>query len=271
MLIDTPHLTPSAIAAPGGYEPPQLDIVIPVYNEERDLRHSVLRLYRHLASSMRDISFRITIADNASTDRTPQIAAALARELPLVTSLRLERKGRGRALRAAWSASDAEVVAYMDVDLSTDLASLRALVEPLLAGAADVAIGSRLARGANVTRGPKREFISRTYNRLLRVSLGVRFSDAQCGFKAVRRTAIDRLLPMIEDENWFFDTELLVLAEREQMMIAEVPVRWEDDPDSRVDIWATALEDLRGIRRLRRRDAATARATGATRPAVGAR
>ncbi len=251
MLIDTPHIS-TATAVERGYDPPDLDIVIPVYNEERQLRHSVLRLYRHLATSLRDIDFRITIADNASVDATPRIAAALARELPLVRHLRLEQKGRGRALRAAWSGSDAAVVAYMDVDLSTDLEHLRALVAPLLAGEADIAIGSRLAPGAAVTRGPKRELISRSYNRLLRLSLGVRFSDAQCGFKAARRSAVQRLLPMIEDDNWFFDTELLVLAEREQMTIAEVPVRWQDDPDSRVDIVATALEDLRGIRRLRR-------------------
>ena len=155
MLIETPHIASAAHAVGPGYDPPQLDIVIPVYNEERQLRHSVLRLYRHLATSMRDIDFRITIADNASVDRTPRIAAALARELPLVSHMRLERKGRGRALRAAWSGSDADVVAYMDVDLSTDLGALRALVEPLLAGEADIAIGSRLAEGAVVTRGRK--------------------------------------------------------------------------------------------------------------------
>ncbi len=271
MPIETPHITSAAHVAGPGYDPPQLDIVIPVHNEERQLRHSVLRLYRHLATSMRDIDFRITIADNASADRTPRIAAALARELPLVSHLRLEHKGRGRALRAAWSGSDADVVAYMDVDLSTDLAALRALVEPLLAGEADIAIGSRLARGAVVSRGPRREFISRSYNRLLQVALGVGFSDAQCGFKAGRRTAIARLLPLVEDDNWFFDTELLVLAEREAMTIVEVPVHWEDDPDSRVDIFATALEDLRGVRRLRRRRGAAPAARPAARPAVGAR
>jgi len=270
MLIDTPHTTPTNGALATAYRPPQLDIVIPVYNEERELRHSVLRLYRHLASTLRDIDFRITVADNASVDRTSVIGAALAREMPLVSYLRLEQKGRGRALRAAWSGSDAEVVAYMDVDLSTDLRCLRDLVEPLLAGEADIAIGSRLAPGAVVTRGHKRDFISRSYNRLLRLSLGVGFSDAQCGFKAARREAIDRLLPMIEDDNWFFDTELLVLAQREQLTIHEVPVRWEDDPDSRVDILATALEDLRGIRRLRRDQRPGGQPGQATSPAPAA-
>jgi len=265
MLTERSQITPAASAA---YAPPQLDIVIPVYNEERELRHSVLRLHRHLASSLRDVDFRITIADNASVDRTAWIGAALAREMPLVSYLRIGRKGRGRALREAWSGSDADVVAYMDVDLSTDLAYLRALVAPLLAGEADIAIGSRLAPGAVVTRGRKRDWISRSYNRLLRLSLGVGFSDAQCGFKAARREAIERLLPAIEDDNWFFDTELLVLAERERMTIHEVAVRWEDDPDSRVHILATALEDLRGIRRLRRRRSDEAATTPATTPAT---
>ena len=271
MFIETPDTTAATHAVGRAYDPPQLDIVIPVYNEERQLRHSVLRLYRHLATSMRDVDFRITIADNASVDRTPRIAAALARELPLVSHIRLDRKGRGRALRAAWSGSDADVVAYMDVDLSTDLGALRALVEPLLAGEADIAIGSRLAEGAVVTRGPRRELISRSYNRLLRVALGVRFSDAQCGFKAARRAAIDRLLPLVEDDNWFFDTELLVLAEREALTLVEVPVRWEDDPDSRVRILATALEDLRGVRRLRRQRGAATPVRPAARAVAGAR
>jgi putative flippase GtrA len=138
----------------------------------------------------------------------------------------------------------------MDVDLSTDLAALLPLVAPLLSGHSDVAIGSRLAATARVVRGPKRELISRSYNLLLRTALRARFSDAQCGFKAMRIEAARVLLPRIEDTGWFFDTELLVLAERSGMRIAEVPVDWVDDPDSRVDILATALADLRGIARL---------------------
>ncbi|WP_345712311.1 GtrA family protein, partial [Kineococcus glutinatus] len=137
-----------------------------------------------------------------------------------------------------------------DVDLSTDLAALLPLIAPLLSGHSDVAIGSRLAHGSRVVRGPKREFISRSYNLLLHGALRVRFSDAQCGFKAIRKDAADALLPLVEDTGWFFDTELLVLAERAGLRIHEVPVDWVDDPDSRVDIVTTALADLRGMGRL---------------------
>jgi putative flippase GtrA len=226
-----------------------VDVVVPVYNEEAGLERGIRRLHRVLRDSF-PFSWRIVIADNASTDATPALAAALAEELPGVEVLRLERKGRGRALRAAWSASGARVVVYMDVDLSTDLRALLPLVAPLLSGHSDVAIGTRLAHGARVVRGPKRELISRSYNRLLHVALRARFSDAQCGFKAVRGDVIGPLLDEVRDDGWFFDTELLVRAQRRGLRIHEVPVDWVDDPDSRVDIVATALADLRGVGRL---------------------
>jgi putative flippase GtrA len=140
----------------------------------------------------------------------------------------------------------------MDVDLSTDLAALLPLVAPLLSGHSDVAIGTRLTRSARVVRGPKRELISRGYNLLLRTTLRARFSDAQCGFKAMRAECARALLPHVFDTAWFFDTELLVLAERSGLRIAEVPVDWVDDPDSRVDIVATAVADLKGMTRVGR-------------------
>jgi glycosyltransferase involved in cell wall biosynthesis len=231
--------------------PPVADVVIPVYNEERALESSVRRL-RAYADARLPFPVRITIADNASTDNTWVIATRLDGEVPGVRALHLPRKGRGRALRAAWLASDAQVVAYMDVDLSTDLDALLPLVAPLLSGHSDVAIGSRLAPGARVVRGPKRELISRSYNQLLRTVLRVRFRDAQCGFKALRRDVARVLLPLVEDDAWFFDTELLVLAERAGLRIHELPVDWVDDPDSRVDIVSTASDDLRGVWRLLR-------------------
>jgi glycosyltransferase involved in cell wall biosynthesis len=223
--------------------------VVPVYNEELALRSSIARLPRFLS---RDFPFtwRIVIADNASTDRTLALARRLAHELPYVSVLHLSEKGRGRALRAAWSASDAEVVCYMDVDLSTDLRALLPLVAPLLSGHSQVAIGTRLAPGSRVERGAKRELISRAYNHILRAFLRARFSDAQCGFKAARADVLRDLLPAIRDEAWFFDTELLVLAQRRGMRVHEVPVDWVDDPDSRVAIVPTAIEDLRGVARL---------------------
>jgi putative flippase GtrA len=225
--------------------------VIPVYNEEKDLRPCVRRLHEHLARTF-PYAFRITVADNASTDTTPRVAARLAAEIPEVSVRRLEQKGRGRALRTVWSASDAPVLAYMDVDLSTDLNALLPLVAPLISGHSDVAIGSRLARSSRVVRGPKREFISRAYNLILRGSLQARFSDAQCGFKAIRREVAQVLLPLVEDTGWFFDTEMLVLAERAGLRIHEVPVDWVDDPDSTVHIVRTATDDLKGVWRVGR-------------------
>jgi putative flippase GtrA len=228
---------------------PDVDIIVPVHNEQHGLERSIRRLHRFLRDGF-PFTWRVVIADNASTDGTPVIGAALANELAGVSYLRLERKGRGRALRTAWSASDARVVAYMDVDLSTDLRALLPLVAPLLSCHSDVAIGTRLAHGARVVRGPKRELISRGYNAILHAVLRARFSDAQCGFKAVRREALDGLLDDVKDDGWFFDTELLVLAQRRGLRIHEVPVDWIDDPDSRVDIVSTALTDLRGVARL---------------------
>ncbi|HUB23253.1 MAG TPA: bifunctional glycosyltransferase family 2/GtrA family protein [Streptosporangiaceae bacterium] len=227
----------------------QVDIVVPVRNEEHDLAPSVRRLVGYLREGF-PFTARVTIADNGSTDGTWAIAARLARELAEVRAVRMEEPGRGRALRAIWSQSDAEVLAYMDVDLSTDLNALLPLVAPLLSGHSDLAIGTRLARGSRVIRGPKRELISRCYNMLLHACMGVRFSDAQCGFKAIRCEQARALLPLTRDTGWFFDTELLVLAERAGLRIHEIPVDWIDDLDSRVDVVATALADLRGMARL---------------------
>ncbi|HEY2271197.1 MAG TPA: glycosyltransferase, partial [Jatrophihabitantaceae bacterium] len=221
------------------------------FNEEVDLAPSVQRLNSYLDTEF-PFSAVITIADNASTDTTWQRATELASTLPRVRAVHLDAKGRGRALQHVWATSTARVVAYMDVDLSTDLNALLPLVAPLLSGHSDVAIGSRLSKSSRVVRGPKRELISRGYNLLLRTTLRARFSDAQCGFKAMRVECARALLPYVRDTSWFFDTELLVLAERSGLRIAEVPVDWVDDPDSRVDVVATALADLRGVARLGR-------------------
>jgi putative flippase GtrA len=228
---------------------PVVDIVVPVFNEVHVVASSVERLAEYLEHDF-PFSWRITIVDNASTDDTWTEISKLAALRDNVVAIHLDQKGRGRALRAAWSASDAVVVAYMDADLSTDLRALLPLVAPLVSGHSDLAIGSRLVSGARVVRGSKREFVSRSYNHLLRLVFRNRFRDAQCGFKAVRSEVVRRLLPQIADEEWFFDTELLLVAERNGLRISEIPVDWVDDPDSRVKIARTALGDLRGMARV---------------------
>jgi glycosyltransferase involved in cell wall biosynthesis len=230
---------------------PVVDIVVPVYNEQAVLAESVTTLERFLRQQF-PFTWRITIADNASTDETWSIASTLAATLDGVRAIHLDQKGRGRALRTAWTANDATIVAYMDVDLSTGLDALLPLIAPLVSGHSDVAIGSRLATGATVARGPRREFISRSYNAILRTVFANGFRDAQCGFKAVRTDVAEKLLPMIEDQEWFFDTELLLLAEHNGLRVHEVPVTWIDDPDSRVHIASTAKKDLQGVARMGR-------------------
>jgi glycosyltransferase involved in cell wall biosynthesis len=228
-----------------------VEIVVPVHNEERVLEASIRRLRTYLDSSF-PFSARVTIADNASVDRTWVICKCLAAELKGVRAIRLEEKGRGRALRAAWEASEGQVLAYMDVDLSTGLDALLPLVSPLLSGHSDVSVGSRLARASRVVRSPRREVISRAYNAIVRTAMDSRLSDVQCGFKALTSDAARNLLPMIADNGWFFDTELLVLAEHLGMRVHEVPVDWVEDPDSSVHIKNTAVEDLKGLRRVSR-------------------
>ncbi|GAB18735.1 putative glycosyltransferase [Gordonia effusa NBRC 100432] len=240
---------PITVVADNSSPAPVLDIVVPVYNERDDIASTLLRLRAHLDQHVPYAS-RITVADNASTDGTLEIAADMVNRVAGLRVVHLEQKGRGRALNAVWQASDAEVVAYCDVDLSTDLNALMPLIAPLISGHSDVAIGTRLARTSRVVRGPKREFISRSYNLILRTTMGAKFSDAQCGFKAVRADVAHIVLPYIVDTGWFFDTELLVLAERLGLRIAEVPVDWVDDVNSSVDIVGTAVADLKGCLRV---------------------
>lgn len=233
--------------------------MIPVHNEERALPGCVRTLRGYLAERF-PVPWRITIVNNASTDATASVARALAVECPDVGVIDLAHKGRGLALRESWGRSDADVVVYMDVDLSTGLDALLPLVAPLFNGHSDIAIGSRLAPGARVVRGLKRELVSRCYNALVRLGHGARFSDAQCGFKAARTDVLRALLPAVHDRSWFFDTELLLLAEHNGLRIHEVPVDWMEDVDTRVDLVGTAWDDLRGLCRV-----ALAKANGGAR------
>ena len=251
-----------------------VDIVIPVYNEERALPVSIPSLCRYLESYI-PYQWSVTIADNASTDRTMDVANDLAAADPRVKVLHLDQKGRGRALKAAWLASEADIVSYMDVDLSTNLSSFMPLIAPLATGHSEVAIGSRLSKGAVVTRQWKREVISRTYNLMIKLAFRNRFSDAQCGFKAMTREAAASLLPLVENDQWFFDTELLLLAEERGLRIHEVPVDWVEDLDTRVKIVTTVMEDIKGLwrvrkQRLNRRRTSLARKIGIEHTALSA-
>jgi glycosyltransferase involved in cell wall biosynthesis len=230
-----------------------VNVTLPIFSEEARLARSLPRLHRFLSESFRlPLEFQIVIANNGSTDRTQEIAERFSRELPNVRVLQIPEKGRGGAVKRAWLESEAEVLTYMDVDLATDLEAFPALVEAVASGQADIAIASRLLAGSKTNRSWRRDVISRAYVRLARALCGLRCSDAQCGFKAISRTAAQALLPQVQDNGWFFDTELLVRAQCGGWRIAEVPVKWTEDRDSRVRIVRTAWEDVRGLMRLRR-------------------
>ena len=230
---------------------PAVDVVIPCYNEVAVLRGSVERTLA-LFDEHPGYDWRLVIADNGSNDGTSELARDLEAEHERVRALVLTVKGRGIALHEAWLGSDADVVSYMDVDLSTDLRHLPDLVGMVAEGGYDVVSGSRLARGSQTTRSLKREVISRCYVLIIRAFFPrLRITDAQCGFKAVSRRAVEAVVPAIEDRAWFFDTELLIRAQQAGFRVGELPVRWVEDPDTKVHIISTATEDLRGLVRLR--------------------
>lgn len=227
-----------------------VDFVIPVYNEEHDLPRSIDILSKYLRENLLRNPWQIIIADNGSTDNTRAVADMLATRHTSVVSVHIPQKGRGRALRQVWLESSADILSYMDVDLSTDLSHISQLVGAIEEGA-DVAIGSRLSRNSRVTRSLKREFISRSYSALIRMMFFTPFRDAQCGFKAITRRAAQDIIPQVQNNNWFFDTEMLIIAAKNGYRIREIPVKWDDDPDSRVRVVATAWEDIKGLMRLR--------------------
>lgn len=226
-----------------------IDVVIPVYNEEQVLAQSIATLRGFLRQSLPQ-AWRIVIVDNGSTDNTWEIAQALSQEHPDVVCLHLDEKGRGRALRHAWLNSTSDMVSYMDVDLSTKLSAFPQLIQAIEEGY-DIAIGSRLLPGSSLLRSRTREFTSRAYNFLIKAMFRAKFCDAQCGFKALRTATAHQLVPLIQDQKWFFDTELLILAQKRGYRIKEIAVTWVEDPESKVSIPKTALEDIKGLLRMR--------------------
>jgi glycosyltransferase involved in cell wall biosynthesis len=228
----------------------RIDVVIPVLNEAHVLEKSVT-VVRDFLSDNLPHTWRVVIVDNGSTDGTSEVAQRLSEDHEDVRFIHLDEKGRGRALREAWVTSGADVMLYTDVDLSTELAALPKLVIALVEEGYDIAIGSRLARGAETRRCFKREITSRVYNIFIKCVLFTKFTDAQCGFKAVNRRIVEDVIPQVKDDYWFFDTELLVLAEKQGYRIKDIPVLWIEDDDTRVKIIPTAWEDIKGVFRLR--------------------
>ncbi len=228
-------------------------VAIPVYNEERALPETMPVLREFLAGPEFPYEWTIYIADNASIDKTPEVSRELEKQFPgEIEYVRIERKGRGYALKKVWGDSAADILSFMDTDLSTGLDAFPALIKAVAEDGYDIAIGSRLMEGAKVTRSLKRRILTFGYNNIIKGMFFTRFSDAQCGFKAVTREVADKIVPMIQDTNWFFDTELLILAEKMGYRIKDVPVRWVEDTDTRVKISGTIMEDVRGLIRMRR-------------------
>ena len=230
----------------------KVDIVIPVYNEEAELKRSIAKLTSFLSRNFK-YKYNIVIADNASRDSTLKIAKSLSKNISNVTFIHLDKKGRGRALKKAWMNSKADVVSYMDVDLSTNLEHFIEIVDSIIHHNYDLGVGSRLRKGSVVERSLKRQILSVGYNLLLKMFFMHKFTDAQCGFKAIKRQVAQKLIPMTTDQNWFFDTELLLLAERYNYRVFEVPVKWVERKKSKVRIFKTIFEYLTSIVRMRLR------------------
>jgi glycosyltransferase involved in cell wall biosynthesis len=220
-------------------------VVLPVYNEEKALRKGVKTLTSFLRAH-KGYEWQIVIADNNSCDRTGEIGRTLEKEFEHVRYLYIPQKGRGIALRTAWKQTECDFVSYMDIDLSTGLDALIHAIDNLNDGA-DIVVGNRLAKDSNTKRSVKREFISRSYNLIIKFSLGTHFNDAHCGFKTGRREVVQNILPYIDNNEWFFDTEFLFYAEKLGYRIHEIPVTWVEDLDTKAKIFKDAYDDLCGL------------------------
>ena len=230
----------------------KLNVTIPVYNEEKVLEQSICTLNNFLEKEFSKYDWEILVADNASIDKTLEVAKILKNKYEKVDYIHLDQKGRGRALKRAWTESDADIVSYMDVDLSTRLEHLPEMIAGMVKGNYSIATGSRLMKNSKTKRSFKREFISRSYNILVKSLFFTKFSDAQCGFKAVTREVVNKIIvPYVEDTGWFFDSELLIIGEKLGYKILDIPVEWVEDLDSRVKIIKTAVDDIKGLLRVK--------------------
>ncbi len=226
-------------------------IVLPVYNEEDKLERNTLKLLEFCKKNIRH-PFEIVIADNNSKDKTREIAEKLSKKHKQINYLYINRKGRGIALKTAWKEYKADVNIYMDIDLATDLSALPRLIDEVVKGN-NVVVGSRYLRNSKIKRTPFRMLISKVYNLMVRAMFKTRIKDMQCGFKAVDKKTVDNVIPRTEDTQFFFDTELILTAEAMHYKVKEIPVKWKEGKDTKVDFVRTITNYIKSLIKLRRR------------------
>ncbi len=227
----------------------RISIILPVYNEEECLEKNTETVLKYAKKFYEN--FEIVITDNASIDKTLDIAKKLSKKYKEIRYIHLDQKGRGRVLKKAWNESKADILAYSDIDLSTDIKAIKKLTDAIDQGY-DIATASRHSKQSQLDRTFKREILSKGYNFLLKLFLNTKISDAQCGFKAVNRRVVKEIIPLVKDNEWFFDTEMLILAERKGFRIKEIPVKWVEHAGSTVHIKKTVTDYLKSVFRLRK-------------------
>lgn len=235
----------------------KLLITLPCFNEEQVLEKNVNTIFNYAQKGLSDYDWSILVIDNASSDKTFEIAKKLNQQNPKILIAQYLKKGRGAALKNVWQANNCyDIYSYMDIDLATDLNHFTDLISKLDEGY-NIAVGSRYVPGAKAQRSFRRKFMSKVYNLLLKLFLKVDFKDAQCGFKAFDKKSIINILPKTFDSGWFWDTEFMILAERSGYKIIEIPVVWKEVRDeireSKVSPLAEAFKQLRNIRLMRAR------------------
>lgn len=230
---------------------PSVTIVIPVYNEEEIIAGTLDTLLSFLKRTEFPYPYRITVVDNASTDRTARMVTEFAAYNPETTLLKLAEKGKGRAVRAGWAQEKGGILAFMDADLSSDIGAFKALVDAIANGSADLSIGNRLGKNSKIVSTKKfRKIVSRIYNALVRAFLWTGIDDHQCGFKALSFETFTMLAPKLTETEFFLDTELIALVRKQGLSIHQEDIVWIDSATSKVSLFSDSLKMFLSVVRL---------------------